>query len=115
MNNLESIAKDLCEEYSRLTEERNAVEARLHQMDAELKRVEVALAALGEKPKREKSKSGKPAPKKDEVETAVKQILAEQGSSSKQPEPNPSLEELFGKSLGVDVFEAARLKQEENL
>ena len=85
MNKLESIAKDLREEHSRLAEERNAVEARLHQMDAELKRVEVALSALGDKPKPAKAKSSKPAPKQEEVEQAVRQILAEQGALEMEP------------------------------
>ena len=86
MSKIQSIADDLREEHSRLSEQRNAVQARLGKMDAEIKRVEAALAALGEKPKPGKSKSGgKPAPNQEDVEPAVRQILSEQGALELEP------------------------------
>jgi len=74
VSKLDTIIEELRGEHSRITEERAAVEASLRQMDDDLKRVAEALAALGQKPKA--AKSGKPAPKREDVEQAAVDILS---------------------------------------
>ena len=111
MSKIQSIADDLRKEQSRLIEERNTVQARLEEMDAEIKRVEDALTALGQKTKQTKAKkSGKPAPKREEVEQAVREILSEQGALELDPlktQVGAKLTELGRSKMGL----ALRLKE----
>ena len=85
MTNLDSIAQQLRDELSRLTDEKTKAEAKVQILDAELKRVEDALTALGSKPKPSKTKTSKPAPKQEEVHEAVKRILSEEGALELEP------------------------------
>ena len=105
MTKLESIAEELRAEHSRLAEERNAVQARLKQMDVEIKRVEDALSALGQKPPQSKAKPGrKPAPKKEEVQQVVRAILGEQGALELEPlntQVGAKLSELGRSKMGL--------------